>query len=293
MIHSSFKPLTDLYFMRFIRCSSLILLLGLTACVNLSGQLADSLSAAIKNHSDPTTVRDGVPAYLLMLDALLIDDAENAELLMASAKLYASYAGSFVGDGLRRRKLAQHGYAYAERALCLELEALCASISKSYAEFVVVLNQQDEDDISLIYGHASVWATWMQAHTSDWKAVIELPKLRAMMQHVLSVDSGHAEGEPHMYLGVMETLLPPALGGQAEIGKNHFEQAINLSSGQNLMARVLYAQHYARLVFDRELHDVQLNFVMQAEPEVEGFTLVNTMAQDLAHKLLQNADKYF
>jgi len=59
------------------------------------------------------------------------------------------------------------------------------------------------------------------------------------------------------------------------------------------MAKVLYARHYARLVFDRPLHDRLLGEVMQADPYAPGLTLSNTLAQEEAQKLLGDADEYF
>jgi hypothetical protein len=59
------------------------------------------------------------------------------------------------------------------------------------------------------------------------------------------------------------------------------------------MAKVLYARQYARLVFDRPLHDRLLNEVVAADPEAPGLTLGNTLAQEQALLLLASADEYF
>ena len=47
-------------------------------------------------------------------------------------------------------------------------------------------------------------------------------------------------------MAVMESLLPPTLGGKPDLAKKHFERAIEISAGTNLMAKVLYAEKYAR-----------------------------------------------
>ena len=41
-----------------------------------------------------------------------------------------------------------------------------------------------------------------------------------------------------------------------------FERAIEISEGKTLMAKVIYARQYARLVFDQELHDRLLQEVL-------------------------------
>ena len=79
------------------------------------------------------------------------------------------------------------------------------------------------------------------------------------------------------------------------VGQVHacFERAVELSGGRNLMAKVLFAEYYARLVFDRPLHDRLLEEVVAADPEEPGLTLSNTLAQEQARQLLDDADDYF
>jgi hypothetical protein len=59
------------------------------------------------------------------------------------------------------------------------------------------------------------------------------------------------------------------------------------------MAKVLLARRYARLVFDRELHDRLCREVIDADPEAAGLTLVNIVAQEEAKELLESSEDYF
>ena len=59
------------------------------------------------------------------------------------------------------------------------------------------------------------------------------------------------------------------------------------------MDQVQFARYYARLVFDRPLHDRLLNEVLAAETKRPRLTLTNTLAQEQARKLLASADAYF
>ena len=96
-----------------------------------------------------------------------------------------------------------------------------------------------------------------------------------------------------MYLGVLASLRPASVGGKPEQGKADFEKALALSGGKNQMVRVLYAQYYARLVFDKELHDKLLNEVVAADAHAPGLTLINTLAQQRAKKLLELGKDFF
>ena len=71
------------------------------------------------------------------------------------------------------------------------------------------------------------------------------------------------------------------------------EQAIEVSSGTNLMAKLLYAEKYARLVFDKELHDKLLKEVISSKIENDESTLINSIAQQKAELLLAQSDEYF
>ena len=59
------------------------------------------------------------------------------------------------------------------------------------------------------------------------------------------------------------------------------------------MAKVLLASEYARLTFDRELHDRLCREVVESPAEAPGLTLSNTLAQDQALRLLATSDEYF
>ena len=56
---------------------------------------------------------------------------------------------------------------------------------------------------------------------------------------------------------------------------------------------MLFAEHYARLMFDRPLHDRLLNEVLEAEVQAPQLRLMNAIAKRQARQLLSSADAYF
>ena len=163
----------------------------------------------------------------------------------------------------------------------------------SFDALAQLLPQFGRDDLPLLYGYASAWAGWIQVRSGDWKAIAELPKVKLAIERVAALDPGYDKGGAQLYLGVLESLLPAVAGGQPEKARKHFEQALMLSNNHNLMAKVLYAERYARAQFDRELHDRLLREVLAANPRVSGFTLSNVMAQERARQLLASGEQYF
>ena len=279
-------------------------ILFILCCLNLLGGcasvissatsgLADNISQAILNQNDPATVRDGAPAYLLMIDGLIDGDPENDALLLAGAKLYGSYATAFIEDPERARRLANRSLDYARRALCQRDEILCTASAERLPEFEAILVRADRRDLPALYAFAVAWAGWIQVNSEDWNAIAELPKVTASFERCLALDETHDRGGAHLYLGVIHALRPAALGGKPDLSRQHFERAIELSNDENLMARVLMAQHYARIVFDRELHDELLTSVREETAEYPGYVLSNALARDQAEKLLAESDEFF
>jgi len=282
------------------RSATFLLLVGafsLSACSHFlssaAGQMADDLSAAVLDQDDPAIVRDGAPAYLIALDGLIEGNPRSERLLLAGAQLYSAYAGAFVEDPARASRLALRARRYAERALCERDRPLCEAASGRTDAFASLLAETDAKDLPALYGFGSAWASWVQTNASDWNAVADLPKLQALMERVVALDDAYRDGGAHLYLGVFHTLRPASLGGKPELGRQHFERAIAISQGRNLMAKVLFASHYARLVFDRTLHDRLLGEVIEADPRARGFTLSNVLAQEEAAVLLAESDEYF
>ncbi len=260
---------------------------------NATSGLANDVSAALTDQSDPLLVRDGAPAYLILIDGLIAGSPDNQDLLLAAAKLYSAYASAFVDDPIRNAALNAKARDYSKRVLCMEERALCASIVGPFSVFDAQLKETDASNLPALYGFASAWAGWIQANAGDWNAVADLPKVQALLERVIALDESYADGDAHLYLGVLYTLRPAHMGGLPEIGRTHFERAIELSNGRNLMAKVFFARSYARLIFDRELHDELLIEVVEADPVAPGFTLSNTLAQEQAEELLLDADEYF
>lgn len=258
------------------------------------GDLTNDLSMAILNQDDPETVRAGAPAYLLLIDGLIEGEPDNEDMLLAGAKLYAAYTAVFVEEPKRSKQMSSKAYDYARRALCTEYPRECGLEKLPFAEFETeVAKFRDEDDLPYLFTQATTWLLRIQKHSNDWGAVADLPKVKAMLERVVAVQDNFQDGQAHFYLGILETLLPPALGGKPEVGREYFERAISLSGGKDLSVKVAYANRYARLMFDKELHDRLLREVIVANPNVPGLTLVNTMAQREAEQLLATSKDYF
>ena len=268
-----------------------------TGCSLVMGRVtsgvADSLTTAVLAQDDPELVRDGAPAYLIALDGLIQGDPENLDLLMSGASLYGSYAGAFVEDPKRAARLSSRARGYGDRAMCVRKKSFCGLSEKTFDEFVAELPDVREKDLPALYSYGSAWAGWIQANSADWAAIADLPKVQAVMERVVELDPEIEDGQAFMYLGVLYTLRPAALGGKPEEGRAAFERALEVSNRRNLFVHVMFAKQYARLVFEQELHDALLQEALAADPVEPGLTLINTIAQEQAAELLEDGKDYF
>jgi uncharacterized protein YceK len=270
------------------------LLPGCASVVATAGSgVAGNLTTAIMNQDDPELVRDGAPAYLLMLDSFVEGAPANEAALAAAAELYSAYGVIFVDDPVRARKLTTRGRDYGRRALCEAREAACGMWDYSYEAFVGALKTVKARDVPALYTFGLSWIAWIQAHSDDYAALAKLPQVQATLRRVQELDPAYEEANVERFLAVLNTIRPPALGGDFEAGRAHYERAIEASGGRDLSIKVDFARYYARTLYERELHDRLLNDVVNAQAEQPGYTLFNTLAQAEARELLESADDYF
>ena len=276
-----------------IALSLLLFVAGCNIVAVATDRLAKSVTIGILNQDDPATVRDGAPAYLLLIGGLIQDNPNNINLLMAGARLYSSYASVFVDDKKRTIGMSNRAWKYSQRALCQRYANACDIHKQPYEKYAAFIASTKPADVPLLYTYAVSWAGWIQVNREDMNAIANIPKVKVTMHRVVELDDDYDGGIAHMYLGVLAALLPPSLGGKPKQARAHFEKALLLSRGRNLMAKVLFAERYARLVFNRKLHDRLLHEVIKADPNTPNLTLMNILAKQKAKVLLKSSNDYF
>ena len=272
------------------------MLLSLNGCgyfiSSATKDFSERLTTAALNHNDPETVADALPAYLLMQEASIIGNDDNESLLLSTANLYGAYISLLPDEQIRKQRLSRRSLDFALRGICIYNENWCGLQQKTFDEAKALLQQTDNNDIDALFSVGTAWAAWIQANKSDWNAIAQLAQVKLIMQRVLELNESYKQGSAHVYMAVMESLLPASLGGNPDLAQQHFQRAMELAP-DNLMTKVLYAKHYARMVFDRDLHDNLLISALNSQTKAPGLTLINTLAQQQAQQLLDSADDYF
>lgn len=281
----------------FLRILPLIAVLSLNAgCSSLiSGKVAgfaDNLGQTMLDSNDPATVAESMPTFIILVESMVKGSPEEPSLLKAAAQLNSTYATTFVEeDENRQQTLAKNGFEYAKKAACFASTEFCDIEAKPFDAIQAI--QLNEKTTPYAYQLAISWLGYIQTHSSDWSAIAHLPKVKHIFEQIVAMDETYEQGMPHLYLAGIATLVPPALGGKPDVGKHHFERAIAISDGKNLMAKVEYARRYARMMFDKPLHNRLLTEVNDSPSEAEGLTLANILAKKQAELLLNEEAEFF
>ena len=257
----------------------------------MTSQMAGNLADTIANSRDVQTVKEGIPAYLLLIDSFLRSSPNDPKLLMAAARLNDSF--SMFVDDKRAGLLTAKALRYALKAACISHKPACHMRKMPFDQFRKMVDGLHRKNVPAMYAAGVAWTSWIQANSGDWNAIGQLGRVKYLMKKIVALDETWDNGGPQLYLGGLETVLPASMGGHPEQGRKHFERAIQISDGKYLMDKVIYAQQYAKLTFNRKLFERLLKEVLAADPVVPGMTLANEVAQQKARALLASAKDYF
>jgi len=262
--------------------------------VGSTATLLEDVAISANKQSDLRVVREGMPAYLMLIDGMVEAVPNNARLLITAAQAYASFASAFIeeGDAEYARALYVKAKTYALRAL--ELRGLKNPVSKPFEVFEEALNRLDEDDVPYMFWTATCWGSWIRLSLGSMAAVAELPRVEALMKRVLVLDEEFYFGGPHLFMGIWFASRPKIAGGDLTRAQHHFQKALAFSRGKFLMTQVYYADQYARKTFDRKLFVATLQNVLETPVDtIPQLTLLNTVAHNRAKEMLEQVDTYF
>lgn len=281
----------------FYQYITLAIIIQLSACSAIidkqSTKFADNLNETILNFDDPATVKEATPTFLILVDSMARHEDSSGQTQLAAAKMYGSFSGAFVTDAKRQKVLSNKAFYYAKAGSCKIEKSWCHADTLNNADFTALVANINEDNLPVVYAYAVAWLSYIQTHADDWAVVAQLAKSQQALTKIAQVDEAYDNAGPHLYLGAIESTLPPALGGKPDIAKAHFERGIELTQGKSLLIKVEYARRYARGIFDKELHHQLLTQVLSANPQQEGLTLMNSWAQEQAQMLLDDENEYF
>jgi len=258
----------------------------------MATQLADSLM----EQRDAELVRDGAPAYLLLLDAMAADNPGNEAILLAASEAQLAYATAFIdkADKQRAREMYRKARNYGQQALALRNRRFGEAREAPLDDFTESLKRFRPRDAEALLTTATAWAMWIIAHSDSPAAMGQMSRVLAMMERVRELDPEVRQGGVDLFYGIYYTVMPLGGGRDLERAREHFERSIAIAGPDALMPRVTFAEFYARYAFDRDLFEQTLRAVLAADPrDDDDIALMNAVARLRAERLLEQADEYF
>jgi hypothetical protein len=279
----------------------LYLLFLLSAClpnkkltVGATAMLLEEVARASYRQSDLRILREGMPAYLMLIDGMVQAVPDNEQLLIGAAQSYSSFASLFVEgqDKEYANLLYERGKQYALRSL--EMRGFKEPLQRPFDDFKEGLKRLGKKDVPYIFWAATCWVNWIRLNLDSIEAISELPRVESLMKRALELDEGFYYGGPHLFMGIWFASRPKIVGGDLKKAQEHFLKALDLGQGKFLMAYVYYANYYARKITDKDLFTSTLQKVLETPAETSpDLVLINTVAKKQAKELLSHVGEYF
>ena len=279
----------------------LCLLFLLPAClpnkkltVGATATLLEEVARASYRQSDLRILREGMPAYLMLIDGMVQAVPDNEQLLISAAQSYSSFASLFVEDQDKEyaNLLYERGKQYALRSL--EMRGFKEPLQRPFDDFKEGLKRLGKKDVPYIFWAATCWVNWIRLNLDSIEAISELPRVESLMKRALELDEGFYYGGPHLFMGIWFASRPKIVGGDLKKAQEHFLKALDLGQGKFLMAYVYYANYYARKITDKDLFTSTLQKVLETPAETSpDLVLLNTVAKKQAKELLSHVGEYF
>jgi hypothetical protein len=270
-----------------------LLCCSLASCSRIiTGTVIKPAIGNLQQETDIELVCDGAPAYLLMLDSMLVSSPDNSELLIIASQSYSAYVPTLTecgGSASRLAAMAEKANLYGQKLL---LPLLPAGRGTDSATFDRRLASLGKSDVPAVFWGATGWLTWILRQNNSPEAVADIVFIEKIMARLLELNESYQGGSIHLFFGAYYAAKPEMLGGNMQKSAEHFERALAISDRRFLLTQVTYAEKLARMTMNSELHDSLLREVLEFPlAKAPEFALSNQLAKKRAEKLL--AENYF
>jgi hypothetical protein len=250
---------------------------------------------AIFEETDLVIAEQSLISNIKLLEGLLKTDPKNRTLLMLTCQGYSGYALGFVEDENpeRARELYLRAKQYGMRILKQNNKNIDQKKS-DLDQFINNLNTYDKKQVANLFWTAFSWAGYLNLSLHDPMAIVEVPRVEAMMNRVMELDSTFFYGGAQLFFGSMYGMKPRMFGGDTETAKAYFERNLRISKEKFLLTYVYLAKYYAIKTLDEEAFENYLELVETKPVELlPDMPLLNAIAKKKAKFLKKNKENYF
>jgi hypothetical protein len=288
-----------------LKLKSLLLVLLLTALTGCSPMtysvrhvmvpLLDNSRQAAYLSDDIRTFGDAAPANLFLLEGMIQTDPENEDLRLNTAMLYFFYGFAYMeeDDPEYASLLYSKGLNHAWTALVAECD-LTGDRGIPFTEFETLVPSIEMDQVPAAVWTAICWSQYISLNIHETSVMRDIPKVQALLARAIELDGTYFEGMPYVMQGALHAFKPKIMGGDTDASATSFEKAFAISGNSFLLSQFFYAQYYTYRMMDVDLFTETLEGIINAEPiDNDPYLLLNMIAAEKSHKLLEEADDLF
>jgi len=257
--------------------------------------------------NDIDFVGQATPFGLKTMEGLLEETPEHRGLLLAATRGFTQYAFVFIEQpaneieaydvalAYRQRNRARLMYLrardYGLRGLEVKHPQVATAMLSNPEEALAVATLED---VPLLYWTAAAWASVISLSKDDPAAVADLPVVEALIMRALALDEGFDKGALHVFLVSYEMSQKGLREGSEDRARQHFNRALELSSGMQAAPYLAHAEAISIANNNRSEYEQMLNEALAVDVDADPQNrLANLVMQRRARWLLANRDLYF
>jgi hypothetical protein len=271
--------------------------------INSTGLFMDDVVDEFLAESDLEFARQAGPANLKLLDGLIKgSNYENDGLLIKGCKLYGMYAMAFFEDDGQDKKTEKTNMKRAsnfyKRAMDYGMKVMLknpdfkAAAAGSLDDFVKVMPAFGKSDIDALFWTAFAWGSYINLNRNSAAEVADLPKVIAMINRVIEIDTGYFYGIPHLFL-IVSYSMPAMFGGDLEKAKAEYQKIRDISGAKFIIADFFMAKFYAVQAQNKELFEQLLKGIQTADDDLIPERMFTQVAKKKAEFLLLKENDIF
>lgn len=273
-------------------------------------KLGDSLAnsgTTFSSDNDPDFVGQAIPFSLKLIESLLAETPQHRGLLFAAASGFTQYSYVYVQQPSEviESTDVEKSAELRTRARNLYLRARdygLRGLESKHRGFTALLNENPKSavrvartaDVPLLYWTAVSWGAAIALSKDHPELVAEQPQVESLIDRAYELDPGYQHGVIEQYLISYESARQGVRGDFALRCKEHFDRAVQLSSGQLASPFVAYAESVSIQKQNRAEFDSLLKKALAVDPDARPeWRLSNLIMQRRARWLLSREDELF
>ena len=263
---------------------------------------------AFTTEDDPELVGDALPFAMKLYESLLAADPENADLLLATGRIFVMYANAYVqtpADMLelseverqtamrvRAKRLFLRAREYVLRGLELRRPGFRAALDGGKVD--AALARLAKEDADYLYWASAAWMSAFSIDPFDMELLVTVPQPIAMLAQVNAWDPAYGGGAVHDIFVSVYGSVSADMGGSEARAREEFARSLALSKGSKAgpylaLATAISVKNQNAKEF-RDLLGKALAIDVDAFP---ANRLENTLAQRRARWLLAHIGDFF